>query len=243
MLRALTLLALATATVLACRLSPPIRSGEEAGVIMTLPTRVGQLLGHEDKPSDEELRRLPSDTEFAKRTYATAGATDAERDLAHITIVLAGSERRSIHRPEVCLPGQGWTILSSVTRPVEIAPGKTLQVRDLTIEGHAETNTNRQPIRAHYIYWFVGTDTTTPSHIERTLLSTYDSIVRGINHRWAYVSLIANVTENFPSSDTHERPRSDEQTQRLLDYLIQNTVPEFQKAYMRQPTVSLAPSH
>jgi Protein of unknown function (DUF3485) len=231
-LRALTIAALGAATLLACQFSPPIRSGDEAGVILKLPGHVGPLYGQEDKPSEEELRRLPSDTEFAKRTYVTATDKLDERDIVRMTIVLAGSERRSIHRPEVCLPGQGWTIISGVTRPIEIAHGKVLQVRDLTIEGHAESNAAHRPIRAHYVYWFVGTDTTTPSHIERTMLSTWDSIVRGVNHRWAYVSLMTNVTEGFAPNDIGERSRSNEQSQHLIDYIVQSTVPQFQKSFM-----------
>jgi hypothetical protein len=53
--------------------------------------------------------------------------------MANVTIVLSGAERRSIHRPEVCLDGQGWTLLDAHVIPVEISPGKVLEVKDLHI--------------------------------------------------------------------------------------------------------------
>jgi hypothetical protein len=232
LLRAGSIIAIATATVLACQYSPAIKSGHESGIILKLPDKLGNLVAHSEKPSETELKLLPSDTEFAKCVYVTDSTDILQRDVVRASIVLAGSERRSIHRPEVCLPGQGWSIIASNTRTIEIQPGQSLQVRDLTIERRSESLTEKEPLRAHYIYWFVGTDKTTPSHVERTLLSTWDSIVRGVNHRWAYVSFIAAVTAGHNSAHTKERCRTEAETQNLLTYVIQNSAPLFQKSFM-----------
>jgi hypothetical protein len=231
--RSLLVLILACVTVLACRNAPDIHGSEETGVTLDLPERVSMFTSQSGKPDQVELDNLPTDTEFAKRTYYTAAATqNTERDIARVSIVLAGSERRSIHRPEVCLTGQGWSIVGSQVRAIEIQPGKILEVKDLTIERQQPAESGQsQRLRAHYVYWFVGTDITTPSHFTRIWLSTWDSVFRNINHRWAYPSILATVTDNLEPSLTHERKRTDEQTVNLIHHLIQELVPKFQKAF------------
>ncbi len=228
--------ALALLTALGCWFSPAMKGGEDAGVVMRLPQRVGPLVGAPGKPDKVELENLPGDTEFAKMTYYTAGAKADERDVAHVSIVLAGAERRSIHRPEVCLVGQGWNIVGSEVMPVEVAPGHPLNVKDLTIEKLIRDKAGReQRLRAHYVYWFVGADITTPSHFERIWRSTWDSVLRNVNHRWAYPSVMATVTDNLDPADSQERHRTDEQTKRLITFLIQKLAPQFQKDCMPHP--------
>jgi hypothetical protein len=229
-MRTFIILALTVVTLLACRYSPPIQTGDTAGVSLDLPANVSVFTSQEGKPDEVELKNLPTDTQFAKRTYYTANATHEERDIAHVSIVLAGSERRSIHRPEVCLTGQGWTIVDQRTRPIPIGQ-KTLHVRDLSIERqNRKPDGQTQRIRAHYVYWFVGTDITTPSHYTRIWLSTWDSVFRSVNHRWAYPSILAMVTDDQDPQQSHERRRTDEQTKALISHLIQQLVPQFQKA-------------
>lgn len=234
--RPVLLLALSVLTALGCWFSPSMQSGDEAGVVMSLPQRVPSFVGQPEKPVAEETNNLPEDTAIAKMRYNTASAAPDETDIVHVSLVLAGSERRSIHRPEVCLPGQGWSIVGSEVVPVEIAPGKILRVKDLTIEktGHRADGSETR-IRAHYVYWFIGTDITTPSHFERILRTTWDSIVRNVNHRWAYASVMTLVTENLDPKETHERHRTDEQTKRLMSFLVQQLVPRFQKEFMPHP--------
>jgi hypothetical protein len=148
-------------------------------------------------------------------------------------VVLAGAERRSIHRPEVCLNGQGWTLLDSRVIPVEISPGNVLRVKDLFIERTwVAKDGSKKPLRAHYVYWFVGTDVTTPSNWTRVWLSTWDSITRNVNHRWAYPSVSAWVTDNFTPEECGQRPRTSEETVAMIVQLIRDLAPRFQKEYM-----------
>jgi hypothetical protein len=231
--RAVIMLVIAAGTAIACWRSPQPRGGMEAGVNMRLPMRVGRLQGAERKPDKIETDVLPGDTEFAKMTYVTATNDANERDVAHVSIVLSGAESRSIHRPEVCLTGQGWTIAGSRIVPVEISPGRVLNVKDLSIEGIFTSKDGKpQRLRSHYVYWFVGTEFDTPSHFERLWRSTCDSVLHNINHRWAYVSVMASVTEDLDPAVCGERRRTDEQTWRLISFLIQQTVPQFQKDFI-----------
>ena len=234
--RASLLMAIVLGTMWLCLASPAPRGGSEAGVLMSLPPKVGLLLGVPKKPDAIELKLLPTDTEFAKMTYVTASNDILERDIAHVSIVLSGAESRSIHRPEVCLTGQGWSIVGSQVIPVQVAPGRTLWVRDLTLAGEfPQADGKSTRLRTHYVYWFVGSDFNTPSHFDRLWHSTCDAVFRNVNHRWAYVSIMATVTEGLDPKVSGERQRSDVQTQRLITYLIQQLVPQFQKDYLSQP--------
>lgn len=237
--RAVLLLVMAAGTALACWYSPLPRGGHEAGVVMDLPLRVGLLAGTPRSPDKIELDVLPTDTQFAKMTYATATRDVTERDIAQVSVVLSGAESRSIHRPEVCLSGQGWTVTGSQTIPVEIMPGRTLLVKDLAISGtFPATNGKAKQINAHYVYWFTGTDVTTPSHFARLWRSTWDAVLHNVNHRWAYASVLGIVTDNLDPSESGERRRTDEETRRLITYLIKQLVPQFQKDFISKTVTS-----
>ncbi len=224
---------LALAAVLACRHSPPLAQEHDSGVLMRLPGGASRFLGEPGTVSEVEKTLLPEDTQIVKMNYRSASYGPGTRDQAEVTLVLAGAERRSIHRPEVCLTGQGWTLLDSRTLPVEILPGRSLRVRDLLIEKTVHL-ANGQPrvLRAHYVYWFVGTDVTTPSHFERVWLTAWDSVTRNVNHRWAYASVQAMVTENWSPEESGQRTRSSEQTVEMVLDLIRDLVPRIQKDFL-----------
>ena len=119
---------------------------------------------------------------------------------------------------------------------VEIAEGQVLRVKDLSIEKAAHKPTGEEyRVRAHFVYWFIGTDITTPSHFERIMRTTWDSIFRNVNHRWAYASITTLVTDNLDPKEYHQRHRTDEETKRLTSFLIQQLVPRVQKGFMPHP--------
>lgn len=225
---------LVAVTLLACRFSPQVTAGNEAGVVMELPAGIGRFIGDEEAPDRVEKELLPADTQLVKMRYRTLSSPEL-RDVAQVTLVLSGAERRSIHRPEVCLDGQGWTLLQSRVVPVEIAPGQILEVKDLLIERMwVAPDGTRKPLRAHYVYWFVGADVTTPHNATRVWLSSWDNITRNVNHRWAYPSITAWVTENLDSSETGQRRRGSEETMDVITQLIRDLAPRFQKSLMRE---------
>jgi uncharacterized protein DUF3485 len=238
LVRSFMLAALVAFTAWLCKSSPEIKGGGESGVVMQLPDRVGPLAGTKGEPDPVELSVLPKDTEFAKMVYHTLGGDPARRDVVHASIVLSGAERRSIHRPEVCLQGQGWTILDSRVMPVALKDGRVLRVRDLSITKPISLEGSTQPrqIRAHYVYWFAGTNVSTPDHAERLWITLRDNVISGINHRWAYPSLMALVTEGFSPEEVGQRTRTDEQTVALLHDLVRDLAPKFQKEFMPPPT-------
>ena len=232
-IRAFILAALCGTTVLLCQLSPLPKGGEAAGVLAELPMVAGSFVGESEQPAARERELLPADTIIVKREYHTPGRSVETRDLAHASLVIAGNDTRSIHRPEVCLDGQGWTITSSTVREVKMISGATLRVRDLAIEREILLpDRSKLPLRAHYIYWYVGNDISTPSNWDRQLLSLRDSVLHSVNHRWAYPSVMARVTDNLTPQQSGERRRDDEATVKMILSLIRSLAPRFQKDLM-----------
>ena len=232
-IRAVILLVLCGMTMLLCQFSPQPQGGMAAGVLAELPMVAGSFVGESEEPSGRERELLPADTIIVKREYHTPGRSVEHRDLAHASLVIAGNDTRSIHRPEVCLDGQGWTITSSTVREVKMLSGAVLRVRDLAIEREVlMPDRSKLPLRAHYVYWFVGNDISTPSNLDRQLLSLRDSVLRNVNHRWAYPSVMARVTDNLTSQQSGERRRDDAETVKMILSLIRSLAPRFQKDLM-----------
>lgn len=231
--RAVILLALCGMTMLLCQLSPAAKGGDEAGVLAELPRVAGDFVGESEAPSERELELLPADTIIVKRAYRTPGRRVEERDLAQASLVIAGSDSRSIHRPEVCLDGQGWTVTDSRVHEVKLISGAVLSVRDLSIVREVLQNDGTKlPLRAHYVYWYVGADVSTPSNLERQLMTLSDNVFRNVNHRWAYPSVMARVTDNLTTQQSGERRRDDAETVTMLLNLIRTLAPKFQKNLM-----------
>ncbi|MCB1275851.1 exosortase-associated EpsI family protein [Prosthecobacter sp.] len=232
-IRAVILLALCGMTMLLCQFSPQPKGGDEIGIRADLPMVAGSFVGESEAPSEKELALLPGDTIIVKREYRTPGRPLDKRDLAHASLVIAGNDSRSIHRPEVCLDGQGWTITDSRVREIKLLSGELLHVRDLAIEREVLLNDgSKLPLRAHYVYWFVGADVSTPSNLERQLISLRDSVLRNVNHRWAYPSVMARVTDNLTPQQSGERSRNDEDTVKMILSLIRSLAPHLQKGEM-----------
>jgi hypothetical protein len=176
--RSFILVLLAGLTLLACRLFHDVDTKTEPGVLMNLPDGIGSYLGFDTDVTEGERLILPRDTEFAKKRYD--GFNMAE---ITIEIVLSGAHRQSIHRPQVCLVGQGWAIQKEETIPITLADRRVQKVRKLTL---VKTEDGKQ-IVGYFIYWFIGKDKTTDDHLERIFLTSWDRIVHRVNHRWAYV--------------------------------------------------------
>lgn len=204
-----------------------------SGVVMTLPSWVKIALpnnpsvtfhGFNQPMSEGELGELPQDTAFARKEYDDF----AGHNKLVCTIVLSGAEQRSIHRPEACLPGQGWSIVGQNDVPIRLASGRTLVVRNLAIE-HANfaADSNRQVVRGYYMYWFVGENVTTPSHFTRIILTSWDRIMHNRAHRWAYVSVLSTITNSLRPDGLDA-----EQTRTMLTDFIRQAVPAFQKSEM-----------
>lgn len=216
-------LALGLVVVALCLIQGRPTAASEPGVVMSLPYNVGNFWGKGQEISVAEKLVLPPDTQIERKIYS-----NVHQDEIQCSIVLSGVERRSIHRPEICLPGQGWTIRSSSIVPVRLSTGKTLRVKELLLDRDVVVGPNdKRRIEAVFDYWFIGKRIATPEHFIRVFYSAWDLLAHNINHRWAYVSVMSLVqgTVRFDGKSLPE-------TQEMLKNFIGEVTPTFQISEM-----------
>jgi hypothetical protein len=161
-------------------------------------------------------KSLPQDTSYGQRLYWAADGFEA---LANV--VLMGSSRASIHKPQICLTAQGWDIDPAASReetvhmdrpvPYDLPVMRLVATRAVKINGQPMTQ------RGLYIYWFVDADRYTASHQTRMLWMARDVIFRNELDRWAYVSFFT-VCNPGQEAAVYDRVKK----------LITASVPEFQ---------------
>ena len=192
-----------------------------AGIAMTLPDVVGIWIGEDAAITQKERETLAKDTQFVRKTY-----TGPERDQVFVSIVLSGDDMtNSIHRPERCLPAQGWLVKASSTRTIQLADGKPLEVTRLQNMQVLETADKRRfTVNNLNYYWFIGFKDMTASHLTRTGIDLRDRILSGFNQRWAYLTVAANVTQGLVPNG-----HSEQQTADLVEQFIKELAPRLQK--------------
>jgi len=218
--RILVVLVLSVGTVLAFKLTSSVNSTTESGLIMTLPSEINGFSGRDEAASEGEKSVLPKDTEIVKKSYR-----DSDGEFINAQVVLAGAEKRSIHRPELCLPAQGWSIDRRETIPVKLADGSSFTVMADHISKPVEVSPGvTKTLPSLYCYWFVGNGVTTSSHLHRLLLTSWDRIVHHKNHRWAYIAVSAPVLQGFISNGKDAGA-----TQKMITDFIANLAPSVMK--------------
>ncbi|NNE92292.1 MAG: exosortase-associated EpsI family protein [Verrucomicrobiales bacterium] len=204
-------LVLLTACVVAFTVSGKgTTAGNEPGLEMRLPRLLEKWTGKPIDASPAEKKILPPDTEIVKMNYKPREPHGKVYLPVQATIVLSGKDRTSIHRPEVCLVGQGWNIQNSIRRQILLENGESLNVTSLEL--NRSVSEDAAPITAYYVYWFVGTDSTTPTNFQRILSTATENLIDGTNPRWAYVSVLSTGKD-------------------AIDAWIPEAVPQFQSVY------------
>ena len=182
-----------------------------------LPERVLNFTSERVPKDKTVLDTLPKDTSFAQRLY-----TAPDGFWVNANIVLMGADRTSIHKPEFCIPGQGWRIDQKTTANLSIdgVHPRQLQVAKWIITNFVQdTNGRKKEVRGIYVFWFVAGNEETTSHWQRIWGMTRDLVTTGVLQRWAYISYFA-VCEPGQEDATFERVKE----------LIETLVPEFQLA-------------
>ena len=219
-LREVIVLVLATLTLLLCLHDSKSLGVSESGVIMQLPGELLHMEGKATPESESEKAILPGDTEMVKMDYQ-----DFLSDNVTVQIVLAGGEKRSIHRPEICLPAQGWTLDGGHVKTVKLSNGHDLQVMRLTARRPIVLkNGTKAELENVFCYWFVGHNATTPYHLRRVLMTNLDMVFHNINHRWAYVVVSAPVLKGLAPNG-----KDLEQTDELVTQAIAELAPKIMK--------------
>jgi hypothetical protein len=179
-----------------------------------LPERVSNFTSQNLPILDQVINVLPKDTTYGSRLYEENGLQ------VQLNVVLMGVDRTSMHRPEWCLPAQGWVVQKdeldtlSITKPYPYS----LRVRKLTgrKEGKlADGTTVRQS--AVYVYWFVTENQLAVGHEEFMWSIIRHLVQKAELQRWAYVSCFAHCDVG-DEEKTYERVKG----------LLAAAVPEFQ---------------
>ena len=168
---------------------------------VALPNYLGTVW--EGQPADVtaiEREVLPSDTGFSRKNYVSLRNLNVS---VFLSIVLSGRDRTSIHRPELCLVGQGWTITGREQRTFQW-PGRAdaaIPVTVLRIE-HDFTTAKGQKgkLPGLFVYWFVGADRVVATSWERVLRTSLDRLLHLQNHRWAYVVMQTHALDGEPAA-------------------------------------------
>lgn len=208
---------LLAAEILVLGLSPAPRRDDRSGLTAALPAAVGEFKGLDilfchNEPcaltpcltselkdpgrcprcgaalhtrSLGEQRLLPEDTEIMRKIYSGPG-----REYFHVTVVVSGRDRQSIHRPQFCLPGQGNTIVNERVVRVPCPGGAQVSLMFLDLK-RSDQNAGAAG-RSCYAYWFVTHGHETPSHLARLFWMAWDTLVHNTRTRWAYVSVAAD---------------------------------------------------
>jgi exosortase len=175
----------------------------KAGVVLAadganpaeLPAFLGtEWIGRRAEISAVERELLPPDTGFSRKTYV---AVADPRQQVFLSLVLSGRDRTSIHRPELCLVGQGWTVRDTgrmaLRRP---GPGGgEMPATRLRVDREVATAKGPTRVPQLVVYWFVGGDRMVASHGGRMALDAWQRVTRARADRWAYVLMQTDATD------------------------------------------------
>lgn len=199
--------------------APGVRTRVVAGsgtVEIALPEAVVGFTSQAVETAAAVTNTLPADTSYGQRVYVAGDGFTAQ-----MAVVLMGSDRSSMHKPQICLPAQGWNIFQTEMAMVTIERPARYELPVIRLVAANQVTVDGQPVEARgiYVYWFVteGELSADPSGLRRMWRSMVHLLVTGEMQRWAYVSVFA-VCE----------PGREEATYGRMKELIAAAVPEFQ---------------
>jgi hypothetical protein len=206
-----------------CHFFPNAATRPESGIILWLPDSIPGHDGAEIDLSDIEKGILPPDTTKLSMNYVEWDRSldiGAYRSLT-ATLILAGADKRSLHKPEICLNSQGWSLGGSEVMTLE-TKGGPLEVMGLKLSRKVDQGDGSHRVqRARYVYWCIGRDVSTPHSNRRLLISAKNNIFHNVNDRWASASVFAFVDERLGDAGVAE-------TEDRVFGFIQQYAPEFQ---------------
>lgn len=192
---------------------PGIRTtsdGEAGELKIEFPQYVLDYVGEERLIPDGIKDALPPDTTIAVRDYA---ATDKFE--LRLMGVLMGTDRTSIHQPEFCLKGSGFSVIGSELDAISVPGPEPYELPVMILRTEREHEGVIYP--GFYVYWFVADGLATARHWERMWWMAKGLFATGELQRWAYVSCLAL-----------SRPGKEETCLKRVKEFLAHAVPEFQ---------------
>jgi hypothetical protein len=180
-----------------------------------LPERVPDFTSTNVPEPEVVLGYLPKDSSFVERHYLAPDGFQASA-----TIVLMGADRTSIHRPDYCLPGQGWSVESKTAVNIPIGGGHPYELPAAKWIIHNSFRTpdgQKHEVSGIYVFWFVADHEQTTDNFQRMWWLARDLLRTGVLQRWAYVSYFSVCA-----------PGREDATFERMNKLIAASVPEYQ---------------
>ena len=160
-----------------------------------MPDGIGGFRAETDPLPKIMLETLPPDTVYGQRRYVAKDGFWMQS-----TVVLMGTDRSSIHKPQFCLTGQGWTIVKSSLTNIPMDKPHRYELPIMRLDASKLFRTTEGKDRLYsgvYLYWFVSGDQLTADHLERQWWMARDLLTKGILQRWAYVTYFAPCAPGF----------------------------------------------
>lgn len=197
---------------------PGLKSKPLTGTVrreIYLPERVLDYVSTNLTPTDAEVKTLPADTSFGQRLYRAPDGFEV-----FVRVVLMGTDRTSIHKPEFCLQAQDYRIVKRETTAVQMERPHpyALPVRKFTINKIGQLPSGEVVrVGGVYAFWFVAENRLTAGHLARVSWITWELLRRGVLPRWAYVTCFSTCP-----------PGQEEAAFERMKKFIAAAVPEFQ---------------
>lgn len=142
-----------------------------------------------DRCSLGENTVLPRDTKIVKRVYRSSWGTQFL-----VSAVIGGVNKSSIHRPELCLPAQGFLMSDPSDFEVDGRPYHAIQI-----------NSRANPPATLAYTFFNQAGVRTSSHMRRIFMDTWDRSVLCRIDRWVMVTVHVSAPSGFAVSRPHDR--------------------------------------
>jgi EpsI family protein len=159
----------------------------------------------EDIPISPEVLDILGKGDFLNRVYTEGkpeavgqAATPAFSRPVQLFIAYFATQRsgQSIHSPQNCLPGSGWSFLSSGVTTFSDQTGKQYRVGDYVISNGRE--------KQEVLYWYQSHGRSIASDYKAKLLMLTDAIRYGRTDA-ALVRVITDVPTNEDPAEAHQR--------------------------------------
>ena len=145
---------------------------------------------------------LPKDTTILKRVYYSGWGMQFV-----VSAIISGVGKSSIHRPELCLPAQGFQMSDPVDFEVAGRPFHAIRV-----------NSRWQPALLAYTF-FNQEGVRTASHLRRIFLDTWDRSVHNRIDRWVMVTVHVASPQGVDMARPHDRAEVERFLRRIVEVL------------------------
>ncbi len=161
------------------------------------PTMVAGRTGTE-VPIDQETRDVLGKGDFMDRIYSLPGPAEGDPRTIDLFIGYFPTQRsgQSIHSPQNCLPGAGWTFISSTVTTFTDTEGKQFSVGDYIITNQGTTE--------EALYWYQMHGRSIASDYKAKMFTLADSIRYGRTDA-ALVRIITPIAPGESRADAHDR--------------------------------------